>query len=166
MVYWLIGGECDVDGWRDIQDRLIAHFDGDASIKNPSRVMRLPFFNHVHYDKESAALSYKRVALVEFAPEHRYTLEDMRAAFAPVYRQPPESSIKEATPGASEFATWEELHAEAARRISFSPKDISSRLITFNRPSNAALQRLAHSPFQRGPPPASPQQALVMCVTN
>jgi hypothetical protein len=125
--YWLIKGECDVDAWRDIQERLIAHFDGDASIKNPSRVMRLPLFNHVHYDKENAALSYKRVTLVEYAQERRYSLEDMRAAFAPVCEQSPESSYKEAASDAGGFGTWDELHAEAARRIRLSPKSRTDR---------------------------------------
>ncbi len=116
--YWLIAGECGAEEWRDVQQRLIAHFGGDEKIKNPSRVMRLPFFNHVHHDKESGALSYKRVALAEFAPERRYTLAEMQAAFAPV--REPDLSVGEASQGAGEFASWDELHAEAARRIRLS----------------------------------------------
>lgn len=125
--YWLIAGTCDVDAWREMQGSLIAHFDGDRSIKNRSRVMRLPFFNHVHYDKERGALSYKRVELVEFAPERRYTLEEMQAAFAPVREPLPESPAGEASPCASEFETWNELHAETSRRIRLSPKARTER---------------------------------------
>ncbi len=51
--YWLTNGDCSESEWRDIQARLITNFDGDKSIKNPSRTMRLPFFNHVSYDKKA-----------------------------------------------------------------------------------------------------------------
>lgn len=120
--YWLIKGACNAEEWREIQQRLIAHFGGDEKIKNPSRVMRLPFFNHVHYDQTSGELAFKPVKLVEFAPERRYTLAEMQAAFAPARDLPPEAPAGESSPSIKEFATWDELHAEAARRISLSPK--------------------------------------------
>lgn len=115
--YWIVSGGCGVEEWRDVQQRLIVNLGGDEKIKNPSRVMRLPFFNHVHYDKERGAVSYKPVRLVEFAPERRYTLEEMRAAFAPVCSLSPALAIGEASPGMCGFTSWEELHVEAARRI-------------------------------------------------
>lgn len=127
--YWLMGGDCNAEEWRDVQHRLIAYFGGDERIKNPSRVMRLPFFNHVHYDKEDGALSYKRVEVVEFAPERRYTLDEMQAAFAPV-KEPepmPEAPASEAPTDAAEFSSWDELHAEAARRIRTSAKAKTDR---------------------------------------
>lgn len=49
--YWLISGDCNAEEWGDIQQRLIAHFGSDAAISDASRVMRLPLFNHVHYEK-------------------------------------------------------------------------------------------------------------------
>jgi AAA domain-containing protein/primase-like protein len=79
--YWLINGKCDVVTWREMQERLIAYFDGDKSIKNPSRVMRLPFFNHVHYNSQTGDYEYKRIEIHSFAPERRFTLAEMRAAF-------------------------------------------------------------------------------------
>jgi AAA domain len=79
--YWLIKGGCDETEWRDIQARLIAYFAGDPKIKNPSRPMRLPLWNHVAYDKEEGTLSYKHVEIVELLPTHRFTVAEMKEAF-------------------------------------------------------------------------------------
>jgi hypothetical protein len=127
--YWLKKDDCIEEEWRDMQTRLIAYFRGDEKIKNPSRVMRLPFFNHVHYDKETDALSYKSVELVEFEPERKYTLAEMQAAFAPVSEPDPqpEAPAYDVVQSASEFASWDELHAEVARRICQSPKSRTDR---------------------------------------
>lgn len=35
--YWLIKDDCSEQDWRDVQQRLIDYFDGDKTIKNPSR---------------------------------------------------------------------------------------------------------------------------------
>jgi hypothetical protein len=79
--YWLLSGDVNAEQWRDVQKRLIAYFEGDKSIKNPSRVMRLPFFNHVTFDKEKDSYSYKRVTIAEFEPARRYSLAKMQAAY-------------------------------------------------------------------------------------
>lgn len=120
--YWLIAGGCSAEDWREIQQQLIAYFGGDEKIKNPSRVMRLPFFNHVHYDRETGALSFKLVELVEFVPERRYTPAEMKAAFAHARNPTPETPAGAAPTGKSKFATWDELNAEAVLRIRLSPK--------------------------------------------
>lgn len=132
--YWLISGGCGAEEWRDVQERLIAKLGGDEKIKNPSRVMRLPFFNHVHYDKDSGALSYKPVTLIEFAPERRYTLEEMRMAFTPACSLSLELAASEALPGVCGFASWEELHVEAARCIRLLPKARTDRKGWTNAP--------------------------------
>lgn len=77
--YWLLKENCTTDEWRDVQKRLIAYFDGDKSIKNPSRVMRLPFFMHITYN-EQATGSYdcKPVEIVRFNPERRYSIAELR----------------------------------------------------------------------------------------
>jgi P4 family phage/plasmid primase-like protien len=118
--YWLIAGDCSEAEWRDIQRRLIAYFDGDPSIKNPARVMRVPGFNHVRYDKETGALFYQRVEIKEFFPEKRFTVAEMCAAFPPVpeckrdakagARETPEQST-------DEYKSWTPLHEELARRV-------------------------------------------------
>lgn len=125
--YWLIAGDCSAGEWREIQLRLIAYFAGDEKIKNPSRVMRLPFFNHVHYEQENGSLTFKRVELVDFAPERRYTFAEMFAAFAPASAPSPEAHVEEAPTGNDSFATWDELNAEVIRRIRLLPSARTDR---------------------------------------
>jgi putative DNA primase/helicase len=118
--YWLRAGDCSEAEWRDIQRRLIAYFDGDPKIKNPSRVMRLPTLNHVAYDKEADTFSYKRVEVKEFFPEKRFTVAEMCAAFPPVpeSKQDAKASERE-TPdkSADEYKSWTPLHEELAQRV-------------------------------------------------
>jgi hypothetical protein len=45
--YWVFEKPVDVDVWRDLQTRLIAHANSDTQLKNPSRVMRLPGCWHI-----------------------------------------------------------------------------------------------------------------------
>lgn len=89
--YFLIDGGCTAEEWRDVQRRLIAYFDGDRNIRNPSRVMRLPFFDHLSVSADSSEIERKPVALVEFQPERRYTLEQMCDAF-PTVKTTPEAN--------------------------------------------------------------------------
>jgi AAA domain-containing protein/DNA primase RepB-like protein len=125
--YWLIKDGCEAEEWRDIQQRLIFHFGGDEKIKNPSRVMRLPFFNHIQYDKETGALSFKQVKLIKFAPERRYTVAEMQSAFAPVPKPMPEPPVGEAQLSESGFPTWDAINAEVVQRIKLSPKARTDR---------------------------------------
>lgn len=39
--YWHVSGIFELKKWRQVQQRLIANFNSDAAIKNPSRIMRL-----------------------------------------------------------------------------------------------------------------------------
>lgn len=125
--YYLLAGECSVPEWIDMQKRLIARFGGDEKNKNPSRVFRLPDFNHVHFDKETGKYEYKRVEVKHFYPTRRYTLAEMQAAF-PL----PETSHNQAGNGntgsgephaphtdatGQTFATWDDLNAELKTRI-------------------------------------------------
>jgi putative DNA primase/helicase len=87
--YWLIEGQCSVREWEQLQLLLISCLDdigfrADATIKDASRVMRLPEFDHLSYDWQS--IEYKRVPVkvVEFNTERRYTPAAMRQAFAKV----------------------------------------------------------------------------------
>jgi hypothetical protein len=83
--YWLLNENCTAEEWRDVQKRLIAYFEGDKAIKNPSRVMRLPFFMHLTYN-EQATGSYdcQRVEVVQFSLEIRYSIAELKAAFPEV----------------------------------------------------------------------------------
>lgn len=117
--YWLLAGDCTEAEWREIQSRLIAHFGSDRSIKNPSRVMRLPHTNHVTYNGVDD-YSYKAVEVVQFAPSRRYTVEEMLSAFPAVVKeqeQPLSEVLRESVSSIQNFAAWGELHEETKRRL-------------------------------------------------
>lgn len=122
--YWIIDGECSEADWREIQNRLIAFFDGDKTIKNPSRAMRLPHFDHVSYDKDSQTYSHKRVEIVEFEPQRRYTAKELLEAFP----EAPQTEIKTEQVTANlqngEMPEWyEKLQEEIQRHIYSRVKD-------------------------------------------
>jgi DNA-directed RNA polymerase subunit RPC12/RpoP len=79
--YWLLISDCACNeaDWRAIQQRLIHFFKSDSSVSNPSRPMRLPFFNHLEY-----GLTPKRVVPVQFNPERGYTVLELMSAFPAV----------------------------------------------------------------------------------
>jgi len=80
--YFLLKENCAADEWSDVQNRLIAFVDGDKSIKNPSRLMRLPFYMHLTYNKQATGnYDSKPVELVQFNPERRYSIGELKAAF-------------------------------------------------------------------------------------
>lgn len=101
--YWLIDGSCDADTWREVQGRLIAHFDGDKSIKNPSRVMRLPFLSYVHYDERAGEYEYRRIDLHTFKTEKRFNIAEMREAFTQVATMATNTSVSKFSAQAVKF---------------------------------------------------------------
>jgi len=114
--YWLNEGQCDEDQWREVQARLISYFGADPKIKNPSRVMRVPHFDHITQDGER-----KQIECVVFDPSRRYTAAEMMAAFPPV---PKKEKPRDSSAGANNgwaagggYATWDALRAELGRRI-------------------------------------------------
>lgn len=117
--YWLIKGECSEEQWREVQARIIAYFGSDPSIKNPARVMRLPFFNHVTYNGVND-YSYKPVEVAQFAPSRHYTAEEMLSAFPAVVKEEKQSLsevLRESVRSSESFAAWKELHKETGRRL-------------------------------------------------
>lgn len=81
--YWFLKPGCTETEWREIQKRLIAFFDGDKSIKNPSRIMRMPGFDHTKL--VNGVMERKPVRCDQLNPERRYTAAEMLTAFpAPV----------------------------------------------------------------------------------
>jgi hypothetical protein len=124
--YWLINGGCTEEEWRDIQARLIDYFRGDKSIKNPSRCMRLPFYNHVSCDKETGEYEYKRVEVARFEPERRFTVEEMREAFPLPAITTTTRNICDSVTGVTgvtgdsnfrSYDSWSELNLELGMRI-------------------------------------------------
>jgi hypothetical protein len=48
--YWVLADPIAPDQWRSMQKRLLEHADADRTLKNPSRVMRLPGTYHIGPD--------------------------------------------------------------------------------------------------------------------
>ena len=55
--YWVFAEPIPVDDWKSIQTRLLDHADADRSLKNPSRVMRLPGTFHIDADGNAGDLT-------------------------------------------------------------------------------------------------------------
>lgn len=68
-VYWLIRNG-DIKQFRSIQKMLSVFFDGDRSIHNESRTMRIPYFYHM---KQEPIM----VEIVHFKPENVYSQQDL-----------------------------------------------------------------------------------------
>jgi hypothetical protein len=118
--YWLIDGDCSEEDWRDIQARLIQYFDGDKSIKNPSRCMRVPYFDHVSFDDDQRNI--KRVEIASFDSDKRFTVQEMKEAFQKVADSNSQKSknvtdVTDVTTLDQQFETWSELNGELGLRI-------------------------------------------------
>ena len=81
--YWLLT-DGNIKRFREIQRRLIKYFNSDPKIKNESRVMRVPGFYHCKEDPI-------RVEVIHFAPELRYTQEDLEKVLPEVEPEHKES---------------------------------------------------------------------------
>jgi hypothetical protein len=114
--YWLCVLGVTDEQWADIQRRLIAYFGSDRSIKNPSRVMRLPNLYHIAYDMVAQSVERKLVEIGRFEPDRRYTYEEMAAAFPAVIGES-SSAWQPPAPGSGEYKTWEDLGNELRRRM-------------------------------------------------
>jgi hypothetical protein len=112
--YWLIDGMCEPEQWTDVQLRLIKFFKADEKIKNPNRVMRLPFLNHVSIDQ--GQYIYKKVQLVEFDKAVRYSVEEMQEVLPAV----PKPKVYDYDSPAY-LDTWEKVNQELRWRISQHP---------------------------------------------
>jgi hypothetical protein len=116
--YWLCVLGITAEQWADIQRRLIAYFGCDDSIKNPSRVMRLPNLDHISYDSVAQSVERKRVEVVSFDPDRSFTYEEMAAAFPAVESS---SSWQPPAPGSGNYETWDDLGNELRRRMAAHP---------------------------------------------
>ena len=93
--YWLLTTGTTKNEWLEIQRRLIAYFGSDPSISNPSRVMRVPGFDHLHRGEHipkhrdgdgieipaETVIERKKIVVTHFNPELRYNAEQLFAAF-------------------------------------------------------------------------------------
>jgi putative DNA primase/helicase len=85
--YWLMK-DAKVEDFRRVQKRLIAQFQGDRTIINESRVLRLPGFNHCKGEPYP-------VECIKFNPELRYTQAELEANLPEVEDEP---EVKGPTP--------------------------------------------------------------------
>jgi len=78
-VYWVFAEPISVELWRDLQKRLLEYCDADRTLKNPSRVMRLPGAWHLGPDGTPNG----QTAIIHTS-DHRYTPEDFQALLPPI----------------------------------------------------------------------------------
>lgn len=103
-VYWSLEEPCyDLAKWRDMQSAIAAHFGSDASVINPSRIMRIggtvswPFAKK----REKGYISELTTLRTEYAdPRPAVTLEQMGRVFAASAKAAPPLQQTTGTPGA------------------------------------------------------------------
>ena len=70
--YWVFTEPVSVDDWKSLQTRLLDHADADRSLKNPSRVMRLPGTFHIDGDGNPGGLTS-----IIHTSDNYYTVRDI-----------------------------------------------------------------------------------------
>lgn len=73
--YWVFAEPISVDDWKSLQSRLLDHADADRSLKNPSRVMRLPGTFHIDGDGKLGGMT-----TIIHTSENKYTIRDIEKA--------------------------------------------------------------------------------------
>jgi hypothetical protein len=100
--YWLLSESILPSEFVRLQKGLIKHFNSDEKIKNASRVMRIPYFNHVSIQDDQ--LAYKQCTL-QFALGHTYNFDELISEFP--YTEPVRKRYKKLY--VSDDSTGEEL---------------------------------------------------------
>ena len=99
--YWVLDEPIAPDKWKELQLRLIAQCGSDPSLKNPSRVMRVPGCPHTATGK---------LAKIVNEPGHRYSLGALESAIAPLPAPAPPKTKREPTEAHSRDTVLEALH--------------------------------------------------------
>lgn len=74
--YWLLSpNDLNAGAWRFLQGALIARFHSDKSIINPSRMMRMPYFDYLMYSPMNGG-TYRRLPLTNVAYDEHFTAID------------------------------------------------------------------------------------------
>ena len=89
-VYWFMNESAEVSRFRDIQNALAKHFDGDPMCVNESRAMRLPGFMHCKKDVPV------EVTCICFHPERKYSQDQLTAVLPEISSTPLELPQKQA----------------------------------------------------------------------
>jgi hypothetical protein len=140
--YWLISGPCAHDEWLTAQLRLIAYFKSDPAIKNPSRVMRLPFFNHVAVGA-GGEMIYRHIELTSFEPEWRNTVEEMLEAFPASAEETKAQTNHQCSNDNGHYTSWEALNAELRRRMLAHPTRKLTPALHHSSPERLSILRPA-----------------------
>ena len=74
--YWVFVKSVVIDKWRELQADLLEYADGDRSIKNPARVMRLAGGYHISHDAEGNPV-INQTKIIS-ASAKTYTYEELR----------------------------------------------------------------------------------------
>lgn len=132
--YWLLK-DGDIKRFREIQRQLIAYFNSDKSIKNESRIMRVPGFNHCKADPV-------KVEVIHFKPELRYTQDELSSLLPQVGRDTPsERGPKITKDGANKIPHGQRrdyLKSKAGELVSRMYNEDDSTIV-------AALLNIAHN---------------------
>lgn len=107
--YWLMEAGASMDRFRYVQTQLAEYFGGDTSIKNESRVMRLPGFLH---QKAEPVM----VRLIKFDPDLKYTQERLSAAL-------PEVQVKRSGSASKVVQAGEKIQLPARPELQYIERD-------------------------------------------
>jgi len=107
--YWLLNEMITPNDFIFLQRGLIDKFNSDKSIFNPSRLMRLPFFNHVHFDEENQELNYKQIIV--------HTFSDTRFSWAELSEVFPYTPPKPIIYSKKNVSNFDEIGEELRNRI-------------------------------------------------
>jgi len=112
--YWLLSEPVTVAEFENLQHGLIQFHRSDKSIHNPSRVMRVPFFNHVHFEN---GYQYQKIACHTWRTDLRYTLAELQQGFPYTKPKPQVYDFKPS----GRMETLDDVKAELRRRIMETP---------------------------------------------
>jgi len=107
--YWLLRELITTENFLHLQQGLIKYFNSDTSIKNLSRVMRVPFFDHVQWD---GGYQYQKITIHTCDRDARYSLDELQKQFP---YTPPKKAVYR--PPTEPLETLESVKAECRARI-------------------------------------------------
>ncbi len=105
--YWLLEEPISNEDFLQLQKGLIQYYKSDPSIKNLSRVMRVPYFNYVWYEN---GYQYQPIFIQHWS-YFKYTLAELKEAFP--YNDPAKPSFPQVTTG----STLDEVKRELRERV-------------------------------------------------
>jgi Family of unknown function (DUF5906)/RepB DNA-primase N-terminal domain len=114
-VYWLVDadrGTLSVDDFQGIEQRLVQDYKADDAARDAARILRVPGFWNWKYTEPF------QVQLIE-APGHRYSREELIAAFPPIAKRPKGTAktvqgIIATALSADQFVTFDSRYVQSA----------------------------------------------------